>query len=507
MRKISEVLRLKYELKFSHRKIAQSLNISPSTVGEYLAFAKAAGIISWPLPEGMDDDGLYELLYRPVKDKKALRPRPNYEYIHQELRRKGVTLMLLWREYRDQHSDGLGYTRFCVEYAKFAKQLEPVMRQKYKGGEKCFVDYAGMIVPWIDRHTGEIYEAQIFVGSLGASNFTFAEATASQKLSDWAGSHVRMFEFFGGVPHILIPDNLRSGVKKSHIYDPDINPNFQFLGEHYGTAIVPARAIKPRDKAKVEASVKFVEQQILAPLRNHTFTSIAEINAAIKPLLKQFNDRKFQKLSGTRRSQFEAIDKPALKPLPPDRFEYAVWKKVRVNIDYHVSFEKHNYSVPYQYIHQELYLRATSKIIECFYKGKQIAMHERNSKEHGYSTIKEHMPKNHQEHAKWTPQRLKSWALKTGKFTADFIEQLITSRPFPEQSYRACLGVLRLGKRFGENRLENACRRALMMGANRYHQIESILKKGLDKLPIEEADTIEILPQHHENLRGGNYYE
>lgn len=306
MRKISEVLRLKFELKLSHRKIGQSLNISSSTVGEYLCLAKGAGINNWPLPEGMDEDALYSALYQPVKDQKIDRPRPDYEYVHQELRRKGVTLMLLWREYREKHPNGLGYTRFCVEYSKFSKKLDPVMRQIYKGGEKGFVDYAGTTVSWIDLNTGEINEAQIFVGSLGASNFTFTEATATQSLPDWFGSHVRMFEYFGGVPHILIPDNLKSGVKKTHLYDPDINPNFQILGEHYGVAIVPARVVKPRDKAKVEASVKFVTQQILAPLRDRTFTSVAEINAAIKPLLKEFNERKFQKLSGTRRSQFES---------------------------------------------------------------------------------------------------------------------------------------------------------------------------------------------------------
>jgi transposase len=506
MRKISEVLRLKFQLKLSHREIGQSQNISPGTVGEYLSRAKAAGI-AWPLPEGMDEEALYAILYKPVKNQNSFRPRPNFEYIHQELRRKGVTLLLLWREYREQHANGLGYTRFCIEYAGYSKQFSPVMRQIYKGGEKCFVDYAGMTVPWICHQTGEIHAAQVFVGSLGASNFTFTEATATQTLPDWFGSHVRMFEYFGGVPQVLVPDNLKSGVKKAHHYDPDINPNFQLLGEHYGIAIVPARAVKPRDKAKVEASVKFVEMQILAPLRNRTFTSVAEINAAIKPLLKEFNERNFQKLSGTRRSQFEILDKPALKPLPPERFEHSNWKKARVNIDYHVAFEKHNYSVPYHFIHQEIYVRATNKIVECFYKGKQIAIHERSNKQHAYSTLKAHMPRNHQEQAEWTPDRLKFWATKTGKFTKEFIEHLIASRSFPEQAFRACLGVLRLGKRFGEDRLEKACERALMMGADRYQQIESILKRGLDKLPLNENDNKEFLPSNHENVRGSAYYD
>ncbi len=504
VRKIHVVLRMKFELKLTHREIAKSLNISAGTVGEYLRLAKAANI-SWPLVQGTSDDDLYARLYQPVA-KGVQRPRPDWGYIHQELRRKGVTLILLWREYREIHSDGLGYTRFCCEYQAYAKTLSPVMRQIYKGGEKCFVDYAGMTVPWIELQSGEIFEAQIFVGNLGASNYTYVEATPTQALPDWIGSHVRMFEFFGGVPHILIPDNLKAGVSKAHRYDPDINPNYQYFGEHYSVAIVPARVAEPRDKAKVEAAVKFIENQILAVLRNHTFTSIAQINAAIAPLLKVFNEKGFQKLPGTRRSQFESLDKPALKSLPLERYEYSTWKKARVNIDYHVVFENHYYSVPYVHIHREISLRATSKTVEIFYKNERIAVHKRNYQKYAYTTLNKHMPAHHRAYAKWTPERLKAWAGKIGQATADFITQMIAARPFPEQAYRACLGVLRLGNRYGELRLEKACERALLVGATRYRQIQTILENNMDKLPLPNAEPSQALPSHHENVRGSIYY-
>ena len=504
MRKIQEVLRLKFELKLTHRDIAKSLNISAGTVGEYLRLAKAA-TMSWPLPTNMKDDELYAALYQPAV-RGIKRPRPDWSYFHQELRREGVTLLLLWREYRETFTDGLGYTRFCCEYRAYAKTLSPVMRQIYKGGEKCFVDYAGMTVSWIDPQSGEIFEAQIFVGNLGASNYTYVEATVTQALPDWIGSHVRMFEFFGGVPHMLIPDNLKAGVSQAHRYDPDINPNYQYFGEHYGVAIVPARVAEPRDKAKVEASVKFIENQILAALRNHTFTSIAEINAAIAPLLKTFNEKEFQKLPGNRHSQFELLDKPALKALPPERYEYCTWKKARVNIDYHVVFENHYYSVPYLHIHREIFLRVTSKTIEIFYKNERIAAHKRSHQKYAYTTLKKHMPPHHHAYAKWTPERLKTWADKIGKATAAFITHMIATRPFPEQAYRACLGVLRLGKRYGELRLEKACERALFIGATRYRQVQTILENNMDKLPLPNVQAGQTLPSHHENVRGPIYY-
>lgn len=503
MRKISELLRQKYELGCSYRSIARSLNISISTIAEYIARAKAADI-SWPLPEGMTEEDLYSKLFLPVNHDVVKRTRPDWEWVHKELRRKGVTLLLLWREYRAIHSDGIGYTRFCVEYATYAKSNSPVMRQIHKAGEKCFVDYAGMTVPWIDINTGVIHEAQIFVGALGASQFVFAEATHTQQLPDWIQSHVRMFEAFGGVTSIVVPDNLKSGVKKAHRYDPDINQNYQYLGEHYGFAIVPARAAEPKDKAKVENAVGWVERQILAPIRHQTFTSLFGINSEIKKRLTVIHHQSFQKMKVSRQELYETIDKPALKPLPIEPYQYAEWKKASINIDYHFVFSDHYYSVPHVYIHKSVEIRGTAKTVECFYKGQRIALHPRSFKRYGYSTLSEHMPEAHRAYAEWTPERIQRWATKIGPNTAMFIEAMMASRPFPQQAYRACLGVLRLGKKYEECRLEKACAKGLAVGATRYQQIESMLKNKLEEVTLSlKSNPLPI----HENVRGPSYYQ
>jgi transposase len=505
MRKISEVLRLRYELKRSYRDIARSLNIGTTSVSDYLARARTAGI-EWPLPEGMSEEDLFSKLFLPAKNSAKQRPLPSWEWVYQELRKKGVTLQLLWREYRDMHSTGLSYTQFCERYRAYTKATTPVMRQIHKGGEKTFVDYAGMTVPWIDPTTGEIHEAQIFVGSLGASQFTFAEATATQSLPDWIQSHIRMWEYFGGVSEVVVPDNLKSGVTKTHPYDPDINANYQHVGEHYGFAIVPARVVRPKDKAKVENAVGCIERQVLAPLRHITFTSIAQINAAIKPRLSAFNQKSFQKMKTSRQALFDEVDKPALKPLPPEKYQYATWQHAKIHIDYHFVFDEHYYSVPYKYIHHEVEVRATANIVECFYESKRIASHPRSYLRYKHSTFKEHMPPAHRAHAEWSPERMKRWANKIGPHTMKFIERLIASRAFPEQAYRACLGVLRLGSRYGEHRLEKACAIANDSGATRYGQVESILKNKLDTIPHSHATNAPVITSH-ENIRGSDYYK
>lgn len=504
MRKISEILRQRYDLKRSYRDISRSLTISTSTIYGYLAQAKTAGI-SWPLPEGMSEQDLYNKLFLPVKNSHQ-RSLPNWEWVHQELRKKGMTLRLLWREYRDIHPDGIGYTWFSIQYQQHVKSISPVMRQVHKGGEKTFVDYAGMKMPWIDPTTGEIHEAEIFVGALGASQFTFAEATATQSLPDWISSHVRMWEYYGGVSTIVVPDNLKSAVTKAHRYDPDINANYQHLSEHYGFAIVPARVAEPPDKAKVENAVGCVERQILAPLRYITFTSIAEINAAIRPRLNAFNNQSFQKMKTSRKILFEAVDQPALKPLPLEKYHYAEWSHAKIHIDYHFVFDDHYYCVPYHYIHHQVEIRATAKTVECFYQSKRIAVHTRSYVRYGYTTLAEHMPPAHRAHAEWSPDRMKRWANKIGPHTTQFIDGMIVARAFPQQAYRACLGLLRLGERFGEDRLEKACLRASHAGATRYQQVESILKKRLDAIPLShEQDTSSL--SAHENIRGSQYYK
>lgn len=500
MRKIREVLRLKYASGLSNRQIATSCKLGRTSVRRYLEKAAQAGL-NWPLPEELDDAALELLLY-PSESKLCY--VLDFQNIYLELKRKGVTLYLLWEDYKAITPEGLGYTRFCQLYREFKKQLNPVMRQNHKAGEKVFVDYAGLTIGYVNRETGEIFQAQIFVGVLGASNYTFTEATRSQSLPDWIGSHVRMFTFFGGVPEVLVPDNLKSGVSKAHHYDPEINPTYQDLANHYGIAVIPARAGKPRDKAKVEVGVQGVERRILAKLRDQTFFSITEINAAIKQLLEEYNSAPFQKLQGSRLSQFVEIDKPELKPLPKYNYTYAEWKKARSGIDYHIEFAQHYYSVPYKYSKQQLDLRISSKLLECFYKSKLIAVHQR-SYQKGYTTIKDHMPKRHQEYAEWTPERLINWAKKTGVQTAALIQAMINSRPHPYQAFRACLGVMRLGKNYGEDRLEKASARALALGAFSYRSLESILQKGLEQLPLPTVEDSAPTPAH-DNIRGSNYY-
>ena len=503
MRKISEVFRQRFELKHSYREVATSLGISISTISDYVSRARAAGL-SWPLPAGMSEEALHKQLFLPVAQTEE-RPHPEWEKVHRELRRKGMTLQLLWREYRDQVALGLGYSQFCYHYRRYAKTLAPVMRQLHKAGEKAFVDYAGMTVPWVDVSTGEIHEAQIFVGCLGASQLIFIEATKTQQLPEWIDSHIHMFEYFGGVPEILVPDNLKSGVTKAHRYDPDINFNYQHFSEYYSVAIVPARAAEPKDKAKVENAVGIVERQILAVLRHHTFTSVAGINEVLKPRLETLNNQNFQKMKTSRKALFEKIDRPALRALPPDRYHYADWKKAKINTDYHFSFDNHYYSVPYKYLQQSVDIRATNTTVECFYQHTLIAAHTRSYKPYSFTTLSEHMPTAHQEHAKYSPTYILHMAKIVGEHTLNFCKYMMASRPFPQQAYRACYGLLRLGKRFGNDRLEKACAKALLVGSSRYQHVEAILKNQLEEVPFKETKNTEI--SAHDNIRGAHYYQ
>lgn len=505
MRKIKEILRLYYENKLTHRQIAESCRIGKTTVTRCLSRSLAVGL-TWPLPGSMDDEKLEALLYQksgPVGSPRVFLA-PSWVKIHQELKRKGVTLFLLWEEYKQEQPSGLSYSRFCEHYRRFKGTLSPDMRQSHKAGERLFVDYAGMTVPWTDVLTGESYTAQIFVAVLGASNYTFVEATRSQSLPDWIGSHVRAFKFLGGVPAVLVPDNLKSGVTSPHRYDPDINPTYQDMANHYGIAVVPARVRKPQDKAKVEVGVQGIERRILAVLRNRSFFSLAEINEAIRPLLEAYNKRSFKKMPGCRHSEFREVDKPALKPLPAYAYEYAEWKKVRAGLDYHVAFEHHYYSVPYRYFKQELDLKISRTLLQCFHKGKIVATHPRAYRR-GHTTLKEHMPRTHRSYAEWTPERLLRWAGQTGEKTRTLIQSLIDVRPHPEQAYRACLGVMRLGKNYGPERLEKAAARALAIGSLSYKSIESILKNGLDQVALP-AGSVPSQPITHDNVRGGSYY-
>ena len=505
MRTIKEVLRLKWSCGQGRRAIAKSCGIARSTVDEYAKRAKQAGL-SWPLPAELDDTALEHLLYPPVIILDTPRPLPVWADIHRELTRKSVTLMLLWDEYKAQYPEGYQYSHFADLYRAFAKKLDISMRQVHLAGEKLFVDYCGQTVPVIDRSTGEIYDCQIFVAVLGASNYTYAEATYTQGLPDWIGSHVRTLEFIGGVVEILVPDNLLSGITKACRYEPGINRTYQELAVHYGAAVIPARVKKPKDKAKVEAGVQLVQRWILAALRNRTFFSLAELNIAILALLDKLNNKPFKKLSGSRMSRFLEIDKPALQSLPAIAFEYAEWQiKKRSGIDYHVEVYDHYYSLPYQLRKEYLDVRLTGSIVEVFFHSKRIASHIRSYAKGKYTTLTEHMPKSHQDYADWTPDRLIRWASETGKATAELVTAILAKKLHPQQGFRSCMGIITLAKKFGKERVEAACKRALAIGGTSYKSVKSILETGLDKKPLPEPKTAAPAIMHS-NIRGSEYY-
>jgi len=506
MRQVREVLRLKWAGGLSDRKIAHSLSVSRPTVAEYVRRAQAVGL-SWPLPATLDEAALERLLFpaAPVQHTGACLV-PDWSAVQRELKRKGVTLFLLWQEYKAATPEGFQYSWFCQAYRAWAGTRDLVMRQHHRAGEKLFVDYAGQGIPVVDSHSGEVHEAAIFIAVLGASSYTYAEATWTQSLPDWIGSHVRALAAIGGVPEVVVPDNLKAAVHRAHRYEPELNRTYAELAQHYGFAVIPARAAKPRDKAKVEVGVQVVERWILARLRHATFFALAEVNAAIRPLLSGLNSRPFKKLPGSRQSLFETLDRPALRPLPAQPYDYAEWRQVRVHIDYHVEVAGHYYSVPYALVKQQLEVRLSAQVVEIFHKGKRVASHQRSPLKGRHSTVATHMPKAHRQYAAWTPQRLIRWAVHSGPATAQVVETILASRPHPQQGFRACLGIMRLGKIYSAERLEAACRRAYLLGACSYKSIESMLKKGLDRRPLPEQSETTVAPRHA-NIRGPQYYQ
>src|SRR6201997_1406484 len=503
MRQIREVLRLRFASELPQRAIAKSLGLSQGAVSGYLSRARAAGV-SWPLAEDLDDVQLEALLFPPPPALAAdQRPVPDWALVHRELRRSNVTLALLWEEYRAGAPDGFGYSWFCDLYRGWAGRLKPTMRQTHIAGEKLFVDFAGRTGEGVDGLTGEIIPVQIFVAVLGASNFTYAEAVLSQKLPDWIAAHVRTFAFFGGVTRQTVSDNLKAGITKACFHEPMINRTYADMARHYGTAIVPARPYKPRDKAKVEVGVQVVGRWILARLRHRRFFSLAELNAAIRVLLDELNDRPMQGWGMSRRALFEALDQPALGQLPPFPYEYAEWKRCRVNLDYHVEIAKHYYSVPHQLIRQEVEARITTTTVEIFHRGKRVASHLRSTLPHRPTTIPEHMPSSHRRYRDWTHERIRSEAAKAGPDAETLIDVILHSRPHPEQGFRSAIGILGLVKRYGHERVDAACARALLLNARSYKSVAAILKNGTDR-PAPPAEEAPIL--FHANIRGRSYY-
>jgi transposase len=509
MRKVKDVLRLRFELGLRQDQIARSCSIGQATVHRYLERATAAGL-SWPLPEDCDDRRLNELLFpsRPIRPPNQLRTSVDFAEIHRQLKgHKHVTLQLLWEEYRETQPGGYGYSRFCELYQRWHRDQNVVMRQEHRPGEKTFVDWAGPTVPIHDRHTSDVLPASLFVAVLGASTYTFAQATLSQDLPNWIACHIAAFEYFHGTTQLIVPDNPRTGVTRACRYEPDLNRTYHEMSQHYGVAILPARPYKPRDKAKVENAVLLAERWILAALRHERFYALAELNQSIGQLLEKLNHRPFRKREGNRASLFDEVDRPALQPLPDERYTIAYWTTVRANIDYHVEVERHYYSVPYQLAGQPMEARSTATTVEVFHLGKRVASHLRSSVPYHHTVVREHMPKSHQAHLEWTPSRLIHWAeTAVGEATAQVVRTILESKPHPEMGYRACLGIMSLGKTYTHPRLEAASQRAVQLQVCSYQSLKSILKRGLDRQTTLALESDRSGPKH-ENVRGAHYFD
>lgn len=506
MPKIIEILRLKYDSQLSHQKIALAVGLSKGAIAKYVSIAAAVGINSWPLPDGIDEQTLERRLFPSTGKPPSRYIEPDWFVVHQELKRKGVTLLRLWAEHEERVGEQAHrYTQFSQRYRAWKLRQKRSMRQHHRAGEKVFIDHCGPTMPVIDRRTGELRQAQIFVAVLGASSYTYAEATWTQGLEDWIGSNTRMLEYFGGVPELLIPDNLRSASTKACRYEPQVNETYLEFARHYATAVLPTRPRKPKDKAKAENAVLLVERWILAALRHHEFFSLQELNDAIAKLLIGLNDRPFQGRTESRLSLFKTLDSPALKALPGTAYEYADWRHAKVAPDYHVQFEGCYFSVPHSLVGQRVDLRITGSVVEILCRGKRVACHQRDTAKR-FHTEAEHMPSSHRRHAEWSPDRFIRWAEGIGIATAQVVKHLLENRPHPEHGYRSCLGILTLAKHYGKPRVEAACVRALATGSMTSASVRSILKQGLDQIPIEEPEHQQELPQH-ENVRGSKCFQ
>jgi transposase len=511
MRHVRDVIRLK-SAGMPTREIARRVGTAPSTVRLTIRRFEAAGL-TWPLPDDTTDAALEARLFASAGAGPGTRrgqrrlAEPDWAAVHRELKRKHVTLSVLWEEYIASEPGGYRYSRFCELYRAWEGRLSVTMRQSHAAGDKLFVDYAGDGIPVvIDRLTGERRRAQIFVAVLGASSFTYAQATWTQGLADWISGHVGAFEAIGGVPALLVPDNTKVAVIKACLYDPQINRSYADMAAHYGTAILPARPRRPRDKAKVEQAVLMVERWLLGRMRHRIFYSLAEVNAAIADLLRRLNEeRPIQRLGVTRRKLLEEIDRSALKPLPESPYVFAEWRICRVSIDYHVEVEAHYYSVPHRFVRSEVEVRFTARTVEIFHKGERIAAHQRMSGNHRHTTVPEHMASSHRRYAGWTIERIRKDAALIGPATAALCDLILDERSHPEQGFRACLGIIRLARSYGCERLDAAAMRAIDIGARTYGSVKSILANNLDRRPSPKrsADDAPIL---HPNIRGSRYY-
>lgn len=507
MRKLKDALRLKFEAGQSHQQIATALGLSKGVVTKYVGLATAAGLDAASVA-ALDEAALERCLFS-TEGQQATYRRPDYGHIHQELRRKGVTLTLLWEEYCAQVSDehrpetpvkAWRYSQFCENYRQFARALKRSMRQTHRAGEKLFIDYAGPTIALADGS-----RANIFVAAMGASGYCYALATPSQTAQDWLEATASALTFYGGVSQLIVPDNPRALVSQANRYEPQLNTTVLDFARHHGCSVLPARAYRPQDKAKVEMSVLLIERWILARLRNQRFVDVHEVNAAIIPLLTWVNNKPFQKLPGCRASAFAQIDAPALMPLPARQWEWATFKTARVHPDSHVEFEGHRYSVPHALVGQALELRVTARAVEVLHCGQRVASHARCAHKGGFTTVVEHLPPRHQHQAQWSPERLQAWGERIGVACGATVRRMLERQAHPEHAYRACLGLLSLGRRYGEARLEAACAMAVELGTSRYTHIRDILVNGRDQ--VASTDATEWSSPAHAHVRGPSYYQ
>jgi transposase len=506
VRKAREILRLKFEAGLSNHKIARACSVSASTVWDTVTRFQMTGL-RWPLPAEMSEGELERRLYRRPGDPGANPEHvPDWAAVQRELRHKHVTLRLLWEEYKADFPDGFQYSWYCERFREWRKRIDVIMRQEHKLGEKAFLDWAGDTIPLTDASTGEVRPCYLFVGVLGASNYTYAEPSLSQDLAAFLTAHVRMFEFFGGAPELLVPDNQKTGVTTASSYEPELNPAYTALAEHYGCAVLPARPHRPRDKAKVETGVLIAERRILARLRKRTFFSFAEIQAAVAVQVRELNERPFQRLPGSRKSVFVSEELPTLRRLPVRPYEHQERKNARVHIDYHVELHGHYYSVPFRLVREKVEIRYTQDVVEIFREGLRVASHVRSDAKGRATTDLSHMPAKHRAYAEWSPERFESWARKVGPETERLILAVFARYPHPALAYRSCLGILRLEQRYGATRLEQAAARTLAFGGASYKSVSHVLKAGLDREAVQAVRS-RPEPLFHENLRGPDYFK
>ena len=506
MKDIRSILRPTHESGLSVREVSERLGLSKSTVSTYLLRAREAGLDGWPMPEGCSDDAalerrLFRQMGRPPRDT----TEPDWQLISREMKRKSVTLLLLWQEYREAHPDGFGYTWFCDKFGAHEKRANPAYRHRHSAGAEMQTDYAGQTIPLIDPDTGEVHAAQLFVAVLGASSYTFAVASLHQQLPDWIDGQVRALEYFGGTPGSIVCDNLKAGVAKALWFEPTLTATFAAMAEHYDTTVLPTRPAKPRDKGKVEGAVLIVERWIIARLRNQQFFDLGVLNAEIAKLLEMLNGKIMRHVGRSRREMFEEIERATLRPLPVERFEYAEWKTAKVHPDYHVAVDCNFYSVPHGLIGKKVDVRLTQRVVEIFHDHKRVASHMRSSQRGFHITVNAHMPKAHQRYADRTPASLIERAARMGTNVQILVERMMSDRRHPEQGYRSAMGILSLGRGYGPARLDAACDRALAIEAITYASVLSILKSGLDQAsPVTEPNR--PTPSHG-NIRGAVYYQ